>query len=44
MIEWDERMCAYFFWDESGIKQGYWENKDDAQEAFEMYSHNLMKD
>lgn len=44
MIEWDERMMAYFFWDEVGMKQGYWENREDAQEAFELYSYNLRKE
>jgi len=44
MIEWDDGMMAYFFWDEADMKQGYWENKEDAQEAFELYSYNLMKE
>ena len=30
-IEWDNEMRAYFFWDEAEQKQGYWENKDDAE-------------
>ena len=36
-VEWDSGMMAYFFWDELDMKQGYWENKEDAQEAFENY-------
>jgi hypothetical protein len=38
-IEWDSGMMAYFFWDEADMKQGYWINKEDAQEAFENYEH-----
>ena len=34
-IEWDNEMRAYFFWDEAEQKQGYWENKDDAELAYE---------
>ena len=39
MLDWDSGMMAYFFWDEAGMKQGYWVNKEDAQEAFENYKH-----
>ena len=41
-IEWDDEMKAYFFLDESEMKQGYWENKDDAQLAYEEYSFELL--
>ena len=44
MIEWDNGMMAYFFWDEAGMKQGYWENKEDAQEALENYTHESKKE
>ena len=41
-IEWDNEMRAYFFWDEAEQKQGYWENKDDAELAYEEYSSELL--
>ncbi len=44
MIDWDNEMRAYFFWDEADMKQGYWESKDDAEEAFEIYCKNLMEE
>ena len=43
-IEWDSGMMAYFFWDEVDMKQGYWENKEDAQEAFENYKHESAEE
>tara|TARA_R110002020_G_scaffold427731_2_gene637150 strand:+ start:2106 stop:2240 length:135 start_codon:yes stop_codon:yes gene_type:complete len=44
MIDWDNNMRAYFFWDEADIKQGYWDNKEDAIEAFEIYCKKLMEE
>ncbi len=44
MIEWDERMCAYFFWDEANMKKGYWDNKEDAEEAFQIHCKNLTEE
>ena len=41
-IEWDNEMKAYFFWDEAEEKQGYWENRDDAEVAYEEYSFELL--
>jgi hypothetical protein len=37
-------MKAYLFWDEADMKQGYWENKDDAEEAFISYCKSLMEE
>ncbi len=43
-IEWDSGMGAYFFWNEASTKQGYWENREDAEEAFEIYYKHLMEE
>tara|TARA_R110001583_G_scaffold182267_2_gene339957 strand:- start:178 stop:297 length:120 start_codon:yes stop_codon:yes gene_type:complete len=37
-------MMAYLFWDDDGMKHGYWENKEDAQEALEKYEHESNKE
>jgi hypothetical protein len=43
-VEWDSGMGAYFFWNEASTKQGYWENREDAEEAFEIYYKHLMEE
>tara|TARA_Y100001938_G_C7818195_1_gene295289 strand:+ start:423 stop:578 length:156 start_codon:yes stop_codon:yes gene_type:complete len=43
MVEYDSHMHLWFFWDEAGLRQGFWDTKEDAESALYAYCRDELE-